>query len=65
MFFVAGILAGGFIAAQFFSNPKAVNVNPKLVAEVKSYGISDMRSLSVNNCSYLVYLNIIFYNHTT
>ncbi|MBN9297609.1 MAG: YeeE/YedE family protein [Filimonas sp.] len=45
LFFVAGILIGGFIAAQLLSNPANVVVNPKLATELAGYGITDYHSL--------------------
>lgn len=45
LFFVAGILVGGFIAAQFLANPDPVQVNPALVTELKSYGIDNYSKL--------------------
>jgi uncharacterized membrane protein YedE/YeeE len=45
LFFVAGILIGGFLAAQFLSNPAALSVDPRLVEEVGRYGIRDTGSL--------------------
>jgi uncharacterized membrane protein YedE/YeeE len=45
MFFAAGILVGGFLAAQYLSNPQAMVVNPKLLTELKSYGVHDTASL--------------------
>lgn len=45
LFFVGGIVAGGFLAAQFFVNGQPVNLNPKLVAELHTYGITDFHSL--------------------
>ena len=41
LFFVAGILVGGFLAAQFLSSPDPVQVHPNLMAELKTYGIDD------------------------
>ena len=43
--FVAGIILGALIVATFFSNPNAVNLNPKLIAELKLYGITAQHSL--------------------
>ncbi|MES2880962.1 MAG: YeeE/YedE thiosulfate transporter family protein [Bacteroidota bacterium] len=40
-FFVAGIIAGAFIAAQFLANPAPVQVNANLVTELNTYGIND------------------------
>lgn len=45
LFFVAGILIGGFIAAHYLSNPQAVQVNAQLVSELKNYGIEDTKNL--------------------
>ncbi len=45
LFFVAGILIGGFLSVQFLSNPHEVKVSPALVAEMKNYGINDTGSL--------------------
>ena len=45
LFFVAGILIGGFIAGQYLANPHPIEVNPALVAELKGYGINDYSSL--------------------
>lgn len=44
-FFVGGILIGGFLAAQFLANPDPVQINPKLLEELNSYGINDLSSL--------------------
>ena len=45
LFFVGGILVGGFIAAQFLANPDPIQVNPVLVKELKGYGIEDYSKL--------------------
>ena len=45
LFFVAGIVLGAFIAASFFSNPNPEVINPKLVAELNGYGITNQHSL--------------------
>ncbi len=45
LFFVAGIMLGGFIAAWLLQNPNPVVVNPKLVAELNQYGITDFTGL--------------------
>ena len=45
LFFVAGILIGGIIAAQLLANPEPVLVNPKLVEEMATYGISNYQGL--------------------
>jgi uncharacterized protein len=44
LFFVGGILIGAFLAAHFLSNPEPIIVNPKLVKELKNYGINDYSS---------------------
>lgn len=45
LFFVAGILVGGFVAAQFLANPNPVQVHPKLASELASYGVYDYSQL--------------------
>jgi uncharacterized membrane protein YedE/YeeE len=45
LFFGAGIILGAVIVASFFSNPNPVDINPKLVTELKQYGITDHYSL--------------------
>lgn len=45
LFFVAGVLVGGFIAAQWLANPNPVQVNPKLAEELAGYGITQYDSL--------------------
>ncbi|MEI7628046.1 MAG: YeeE/YedE thiosulfate transporter family protein [Bacteroidota bacterium] len=45
LFFVAGIFLGGLIAAQLLANPQPIHVNPDLVTELKSYGITDYSQL--------------------
>ena len=46
LFFVFGIAAGAFVAAMFLSNDQPVNVNPKLVDELKEYGINNYSKLA-------------------
>lgn len=41
LFFVAGIVGGGFIAVSLFGNPEPIQVNPKLQAELATYGITN------------------------
>lgn len=45
LFFVAGILVGGFVAAHFLANPNPVQVHPKLASELASYGVDDYTQL--------------------
>jgi uncharacterized membrane protein YedE/YeeE len=45
LLFVLGIFFGGLIASHFLSNPVPIEMNPKLVAELQSYGISNFDSL--------------------
>lgn len=45
LFFVAGILVGGILVAQFFSDPQPVQVNPKLAAELSGYGVTNYDGL--------------------
>ncbi|HRO42722.1 MAG TPA: YeeE/YedE thiosulfate transporter family protein [Flavipsychrobacter sp.] len=45
LFFVFGIFLGGVIAINFLSNPNPVEVNPKLAAELATYGITNFDNL--------------------
>jgi uncharacterized membrane protein YedE/YeeE len=45
LFFVAGIFGGGIIASTILRNPAPIQLNPKLVAELQQYKISDFNSL--------------------
>ena len=46
LFFVFGIAAGAFLAVTLLSNHQPINVNPKLVGELKNYGINDYSNLA-------------------
>jgi uncharacterized protein len=41
LFFAAGILIGSFIAWNWLSHYDQMNINPKLLNELKNYGIAD------------------------
>ena len=45
LFFVGGILVGGFLAVQVLNNPEPVQVNPKLVTELSSFGITNYHGM--------------------
>ena len=45
LFFVAGVLIGGFIAANYLSTTTPLVVNPKLVEEMAGYGITNYEGL--------------------
>ena len=45
LFFVAGILLGGIVAAQLLSSPAPVQVDPRLATELSGYGIHDYSNL--------------------
>lgn len=45
LFFVAGILIGGILTAQFLADPNPVSVNPRLAAEMTGYGIENYTGL--------------------
>ncbi len=45
LFFVAGVLIGGFIAANYLSTTTPLVVNPKLVEEMADYGITNYEGL--------------------
>lgn len=49
LFFVMGIFLGGVIASNLLSNPKPVEVNPKLAAELAGYGITNYDNLVPND----------------
>jgi uncharacterized membrane protein YedE/YeeE len=48
LFFVGGIFLGGVLTAMFIPNSEPVEVNPKLVEELASYGITDYNGLVPN-----------------
>ena len=41
LFFVTGILIGGFLAAQFLANPDPIQLNSNLASELSTYGVTD------------------------
>ena len=41
LFFVAGIVIGGLLVARFLADPNPVQVNPTLMAQLATYGITD------------------------
>jgi uncharacterized membrane protein YedE/YeeE len=45
LFFVAGILVGGILTAQFLADTNPVQVNPKLADEMAGYGIDNYNGL--------------------
>lgn len=45
LFFVAGILVGGIIAAQLLANPEPMQVNAKLSTELATYGVTNYDSI--------------------
>jgi uncharacterized membrane protein YedE/YeeE len=45
LFFVAGVLVGGFIAFNYLSNNAPMEVNPKLAQEMAEYGITNYEGL--------------------
>ncbi len=45
LFFVGGILLGGFIATQYLGSPQPIQVNPALVQELNKYGINDYSNI--------------------
>ena len=45
LFFVAGILVGGFIAAHGLSDGDAISITPALAAELRTYNVTDTRHL--------------------
>ena len=45
LFFVTGIIIGGFIAAWYLADPSGVEIHPKLEATLAGYGITDHSAL--------------------
>ncbi len=45
LFFVGGILLGGFIATQYLSSPQPIQVNSALTDELNKYGINDYSNI--------------------
>lgn len=45
LFFVAGILAGAFIAFQFLNDQQPVAINPELANDLGNYGIDNLNGL--------------------
>lgn len=45
LFFVAGIFFGAVIAVNFIANPNPIDLNPALVDELQTYGITNYESL--------------------
>lgn len=45
LFFVAGVLIGGFLATNFLSNPEPIQVAEATKARLAEYGINDYTSL--------------------
>jgi uncharacterized membrane protein YedE/YeeE len=45
LFFVGGILLGGFVAANLLANPDPMQVNPKLATELQQYGVNNYSGL--------------------
>lgn len=45
LFFVAGILVGGFLTVSFLSNPAPVQVSEALTRELSTYGITNYQNL--------------------
>lgn len=45
LFFVAGIVAGGFIAGTLLASPGPSDLNPQLITELSGYGITNYQGL--------------------
>ncbi|MBK8556289.1 MAG: YeeE/YedE family protein [Lewinellaceae bacterium] len=45
LFFVGGVFIGAVIATVFLANPEPMQVHPKLVADLATYGVSDYNHL--------------------
>ncbi|HTQ26926.1 MAG TPA: YeeE/YedE thiosulfate transporter family protein [Puia sp.] len=45
LFFVAGILGGGFIAGVLLKNPEPIRIHPALLADLSNHGVKDFAGL--------------------
>lgn len=45
LFFVTGVLIGGFVGASFLADPNPVIINPSLATELSGYGITNLDSM--------------------
>ncbi|MCU0324217.1 MAG: YeeE/YedE family protein [Spirosomaceae bacterium] len=45
LFFVVGVLLGGFIATQLLSNPDQILISEKTIVDLKELGVSDFTNL--------------------
>ena len=45
LFFVAGILIGGFLSITLLKDPEPIRINSKLVTELQGYGLRDFQGL--------------------
>ncbi len=45
LFFVVGVLLGGVIAANFLTNPDAIQIAPNLQSDLATYGITNYSNL--------------------
>jgi uncharacterized membrane protein YedE/YeeE len=45
LFFVAGILLGGYLAITFLKDPAPLRINTKLTDELRQYGLHDFKGL--------------------
>ncbi len=45
LFFVGGILLGGFLAMSLLANPNPVEIHPNLASELSTYGITNLDSM--------------------
>jgi uncharacterized membrane protein YedE/YeeE len=45
LFFVSGIVIGGLITARFLQDPNAIQVDSKLMLELKNYGVNNYQGI--------------------
>ena len=45
LFFVAGVLAGGFIAAQLLANPESIRISSDISTQMSAVGITDSKNI--------------------
>lgn len=49
LFFVAGVLLGGFIGTHFMTNPQAIVINPQTIHDLTALGVKDFSNLMPND----------------
>lgn len=45
LFFVGGVIIGGYLGVTFFGDPNPIVINPKLATELSGYGITNLDTI--------------------